>query len=142
LSIFSFDPSELIQKFFRQLSEFPKDFNFFLAENVTQNSKILLTQKQKVTKNFKENYMIEKPLSNLETMSPAQKSVRTKNQAFCILCAKQVELVGIQDAASRLQKTPETIFKLAEYRRIHRVYNHQAAIMICSDSLLGQIKTQ
>lgn len=90
--------------------------------------------------------MIEKSLTNLETNEstdrPAKKSVRTKNRAFCILCAMPVELVSFQEAASLLKKLDDEVFNLVYAHKLHCVYNKKAILMVCFDSLLREVENQ
>lgn len=61
--------------------------------------------------------------------------LRLSGQAPCVVCGRQVKLVGFEDAAEIFSTDVQDIEYLAKNREVHRIHNRAGELMICSDSL-------
>jgi DNA-binding LytR/AlgR family response regulator len=60
---------------------------------------------------------------------------RTENEAYCLLCEREVELKTFEQAAEILKTNFREILDLAEAGQVHRLHNSRGRVVICSESL-------
>ena len=60
---------------------------------------------------------------------------RSKNQAFCFLCRKQVSLLSFQQATKLDEALRFRITKHLEENLIHRIHNSSGEVSICLSSV-------
>lgn len=61
---------------------------------------------------------------------------RSKNQAFCLMCKRQVSLISFRQAAELEKDNRLRLVELSENNLIHRIHNSRGEILICQNSLL------
>ena len=63
--------------------------------------------------------------------------IRLKDHAYCPICEKLVRLVAYDDAAAMFKTDADDIHSLALNGELHRLHDHRARILICTDSLFS-----
>lgn len=61
--------------------------------------------------------------------------LRRSTHAFCLVCAKQVELISFERAAELFHTDLQDIEFLAKAGSIHKAHNRKGKIMACANSL-------
>jgi len=85
----------------------------------------------------------EKTVITVETFQRTVVHSRRKAQiAWCERCAAETEMLAPNEAAAYLQTTAREMFRLTEAGEIHYWETKTGALLICSNSLLIENKTQ
>lgn len=63
--------------------------------------------------------------------------LRRSGHAFCPVCAKQVELIGFEDAAELFHTDLQDIEFLAKNGSLHQIHNRKGKLKICTVSLFN-----
>lgn len=62
-------------------------------------------------------------------------SLRRSGHAFCLVCAKQVELIAFAEAAALFHTDLQDIDYLVKAGSVHQVHNRKGKVMACAISL-------
>ncbi len=66
---------------------------------------------------------------------PAKFCLRLSGYAFCPVCERHIELISFEDSAKIFKTDLQDIEFLAKRGDLHRIYNRNARLMVCSVSL-------
>lgn len=69
--------------------------------------------------------------------TPRRLRLRRSSHAFCPVCAKQVELISLEDAATLFHTDLQDIQFLAKKGDVHQVHNRKGKVMACTVALFN-----